>query len=91
VSYTSAVSMAEGTGGGTSAARCNRPDGRGTGVQKIERHTRWGMREVYREKNTGIWTTRSCVLCAVVNKENKHRAAAVDTKQDKNYVSFITT
>lgn len=70
--------------------RCNRPDGRGTGVQKIERHTRWGMREVYREKNTGIWTTRSRVLRAVVNAENKHRAAAADTLQDKNYESSTT-
>lgn len=70
--------------------RCNRPNGRGTGVQKIERHTRWGMREVYREKNTGIWTTRSRVLRAVVNAENKHRAAAADTLEDKNYESSTT-
>jgi hypothetical protein len=38
------------------------------------------MREVYREKNTGIWTTRSRVLRAVVNAENKHRAAAVPSR-----------
>jgi hypothetical protein len=45
------------------------------------------MSEVYREKNTGIWTTERHVVRAVVNAENKHLAAA-DILQDKNYEPF---
>jgi hypothetical protein len=42
----------------------------GRGYKKIERHTRRGRSEVYREKNIGIWVTDGRVLRAVVNAQD---------------------